>query len=97
MAGLLILQFLAFPIEKASSQSLSTDAVRVITLSAVGNDRANAVSFSPDGRHIAVAASAGIYLFDSQALSKEEFISTTTWVRTLAISPDGTSLAAGLL
>lgn len=96
LAGLLLLQFTMFPLEKVSSQGLSTEAARVITLATVGNDRANAVSFSPDGRHIAVAASAGIYLFDSQSLSKEQFISTDTWVRTLAISPDGTSLAAGL-
>lgn len=96
LAGLLLLQFIVFPIEKVSSQSLSTNAVRVITLAAAGNERANAVAFSPDGRHIAVAASAGIYLFDSQSLSNEQFFSTNTWVRTLAISSDGTSLAAGL-
>ena len=96
VAGLLLLQFILFPVEKVSSQGLSTDGARLISLSATGKDRANSVVFSPDGKFIAAGTSAGIYLFDSQTLSKIQFIPTGAWVRTLAISSDGTSLLAGL-
>ncbi len=96
VVGFLLVQFILFPVERVSSQGLSMDGVRVISLSTTGDERANAVAFSPDGKYVVVAASGGIYLFDSQTLSREQFISTGTWVRTLAISPDGTSLLAGL-
>ncbi len=96
VTGLLLLQFLAVPIEIASSQGLPSEEVRVISLPGVGNDRANAVSFSPDGKHLAIAASAGIYIFDSQTLSNEQFIYMGNLVRTLAFSPQGESLAVGL-
>ncbi|WKZ37374.1 MAG: hypothetical protein QY332_05455 [Anaerolineales bacterium] len=93
LIGLLLM---TIPAGKASAQLQSNDAVRVISLSDLGHDRANAVIFTPNGHQLIVAASAGIYLFDSQTLFQDHFIPTGTWVRSLAISPDGHTLAAGL-
>ena len=96
LVGFLLLLEWILPVERASSQSQHSEPVRVISLSMAGDDRANAVAFSPDGKYLAVAASSGIHLFDPQTLSQKEFFSTGAWVRTLAISPDGAFLAAGL-
>jgi len=93
LMGLLLM---TIPTGRVSSQLQSNDGARVISLSDLGQDRANAVVFTPDGGQLIVAASAGIYLFDSQTLFQNDFIPTGTWVRSLAISPDGLTLAAGL-
>lgn len=94
--SVIALFLMTIPTGKASSQLQSNDGARVISLSSPGNDRANAVVFTPDGNQLIVAASAGIYLFDSKTLFQNDFIPTGTWVRSLAISPDGRALAAGL-
>ncbi|MFA5874317.1 MAG: WD40 repeat domain-containing protein, partial [Anaerolineales bacterium] len=81
----------------AGSASAQTDgAVRVIPLSSNGYERANAVSFSPDGKLLAVGSSSGVYLFDTQKLSEIDFIQTNTWARSVAFLPGGITLAAGL-
>jgi len=95
---LLLAFFFVFGLPPAtvSSQSLSEDAVRIINLSASGYEQGLAVAYSPNGKQIAVGISSGIVLYDSQTLSQVNFISTEAWARSIAFSPDGQTLAAGL-
>lgn len=72
------------------------EVVRVINLSDSGFEQAHAVSFSPDGKFIAVGGTSGVYLVDLQKLSAIEFIRTNTWARSVAFVPGSNMLAAGL-
>ena len=96
LVGFLLLLGWVLPVDGVSSQSQSSEPARVISLTTAGDDRANAVAYSSDGGHLAVAASSGVYLFDPKTLSQQAFFSTGAWVRTLAVSSDGAFLAAGL-
>ena len=59
-----------------------------------GSDRA--VVYSPDGRSLAVASSIGIYLYDVATLREFAlFTGHTSWVESVAFSPDGKMLASG--
>lgn len=67
-----------------------------IELSESGFEQAHSLSYSSDGRFLAVGGTSGIYLVDAQKLSKEEFIGTHVWARTVAFQPGSHLLAAGL-
>lgn len=86
---------LPYQLRIASSQGLSSEEVRVISLPGAGNDRADAVPFSRMVNTLPLRLRR--LLFDSQTLSNEKFIYMGNLVRTLAFSPQGKSLAAGLL
>ncbi len=74
----------------------TSEAVRVLELSASGYERAHALAYSADGNHLAVGGTSGIYLFDIQQLSKPNFIETGVWARSLLFLPQNNLLAAGL-
>jgi WD40 repeat protein len=76
--------------------SIGEVAVRIISLAPNGNERANAIAFSPDGKLLAVGTSSGIATYETQNWSQVGLVEVTTWVRGLAFSPDGSMLAAGL-
>ena len=54
------------------------------------------IAYSPDGARLAVASSIGIWLYDT-ATHQEVALLTghTAWVRSVAFSPDGGTLASG--
>ena len=59
-----------------------------------GSDRA--VAFSPDGKRLAVATGAGIWMYDGQTYRELTLLTGhTDVVRTVAFSPDGKKLASG--
>ncbi|MFZ5857937.1 MAG: WD40 repeat domain-containing protein [Chloroflexota bacterium] len=87
---------LAAPTVMARTPSLSEDAVRVISISALGEERINAIVFTLDGRQLIAGASSGIYFFNADTLSKDAYIPTGQWARSLAIQPGGGILAAGI-
>ncbi|MHB8779413.1 MAG: WD40 domain-containing protein [Anaerolineales bacterium] len=88
---------IGFLLISASSVSAQTDdTVHIISLSGSGYERANSVSFSPDGTLLAVGGSSGIYLFDTWNLSALDFIQTNTWARSVAFLSGSNRLAAGL-
>ena len=59
-----------------------------------GSDRA--VAFSPDGKHLAIATGAGIWIYDPQTYREMALLTGHTGViRTVAFSPDGETLASG--
>jgi WD40 repeat protein len=80
----------------ANASARTDEPVRVIKLSESGFEQARAVSFSSDGKFLAVGVTSGIYLFDPQTLSTLEFIRTNTWARSVLFAPGSNMLAAGL-
>jgi WD40 repeat protein/tetratricopeptide (TPR) repeat protein len=75
---------------------ISADKVdQVVPLAHWGRGTANEVVYSPDGQMVAVATSLGIYLYDSETLEEMRFIEADGWVRSVAFSPDGGTLASG--
>lgn len=70
------------------------NANRVMQLARWGKGTAYGVTYSPDGRLLAVASSLGIYLYDAETLAEVRFIETDAWISSMAFSPDGTLLAS---
>lgn len=60
-----------------------------------GSDRT--VSFTPDGKHLAVASSIGIWIYDVATARELTLLNggRATLIRSVAYSPDGTLVAAG--
>ena len=79
-----------------SASARTGELVRVFELSPSGYERAHALAYSPDGDHLAVGGTSGIYLFDTQQLSEPEFIQTNVWARSLLFLPQNNQLVAGL-
>ncbi|MBL8062461.1 MAG: WD40 repeat domain-containing protein [Anaerolineales bacterium] len=79
-----------------SASARTGELVRVLELSPSGYERAHALAFSPDGNHLAVGGTSGIYLFDTQQLSEPDFIQTNVWARSLIFLPQNNQLVAGL-
>lgn len=84
------------PFSRFPAQSNSDDQVKIIQLSPSGYEQGVSIAFSPNGNQIAVGGSSGVYLFDFNSLSRESFIETESWARSIAYAPDGQSLFAGL-
>lgn len=53
------------------------------------------MAWSPDGALLAVAGSAGIYVYDAATWEEVRFIESEAWVNAIAFSPDGRTIAAG--
>ncbi len=61
----------------------------------LGRGAAASLAWSPDGLSLAVATTAGAYLFDAQTLTETAHLTPTAALTALAWSPDGLSLAGG--
>lgn len=72
------------------------NAGRVSQLARLGWGEVTGIAYTPDGRRLAVATSAGIGLYDAQTLTLERFTETQAQVEAIAFAPDGATLAAGL-
>lgn len=55
----------------------------------------NRLTTSPDGKHLGVASSIGIFMFDAQTLKLEKYLDTRSSISTLDFSPDGKTIASG--
>jgi WD40 repeat protein/serine/threonine protein kinase len=62
----------------------------------LGKGTLNTIALSPDGKHVAVGGGVGVYLYDSQSFEQLWIGQTGSPVSSLAFSPDGRTLAAGL-
>ena len=60
----------------------------------VGKREAKEVAVSPDGRTLAVAASTGLYFYDTTSLAEVRFIPTDAVIYGVAFSPNGRFLAS---
>ena len=62
----------------------------------LGKGRINDVTYSPDGRLLAVASSIGIWLYDAHSGQELNLITGhTSWVWSVVFSPDGQTIATG--
>ena len=91
------------PVGENSSYPLRGEVIRpenigqVVELARWGKGTINQALWSPDGSQIAVASSLGLYLYNAESFALVNFIDTGVWVNTIDFSPDGETLAAGLL
>ncbi len=74
---------------------LKENASQVVQLARWGNGVAHQTIYSPDGNFILIATSLGIRICRSDTLELIKFIETPADIGSIAISPDGTILAAG--
>jgi hypothetical protein len=95
LIGLLVMGEPPRAIAQADSLSNPGSDPKIISLAPSGQDRANAVAFSPNGHLLAVGSSLGVYFYDPQTGQEVRFIPTQTWVRSLAFSPDGETIVTG--
>ena len=61
----------------------------------LGKGSINEIEYSPNGKLIAVATMAGIWLYDAETTHELALMGGTTEVNTIAFSPDGKTLASG--
>ena len=67
----------------------------VITLDTTGVNRALALAYSPDGHTLAVGTATGLGFYEAETGKELLFLPSDTWVRSVAFSPDGATVAAG--
>lgn len=80
-----------------TSEAIGVDTLNKITeLATWGKGVAYHVSYSPDGAHLAVASSLGVYIYDGLDLSLEFFLPTRSPVKKTTFSQDSTVVAAGV-
>jgi len=65
---------------------------KIVQIARWGMGNVNKVIFSPDGQHLAVLSSIGIYIFRVSDLAQESLIESEPNIPNLVYSPDGTSL-----
>jgi len=68
---------------------------RMIMLGLWGVGEINRYTLSPDGKHLAIASSSGIFICNSETLELEKHLYTRTWVSTIEYSPDGKTILSG--
>ena len=61
----------------------------------LGKGAVNEIVYSPDGKLLAVATYAGIWLYDVETTQELVLMDATNEVQTVAFSPDGMTLASG--
>ncbi|MCX6719308.1 MAG: WD40 repeat domain-containing protein [Candidatus Taylorbacteria bacterium] len=79
-------------ISSFSSQLLALPEGAVARL---GKGSVDEVTFSPDGKILAVASSIGVWLYDAHTFAEIGFMESNEWLTSIAFSPDGNLLASG--
>jgi len=79
-------------ISSFSSQLLALPEGAVARL---GKGSVNEVTFSPDGKFLAVASSIGVWLYDAKTFAEIGLLATNALMFSVAFSPDGNLLASG--
>ncbi len=91
----IILSRLGTPLPE-SRETISVDnADQLVEMGRWGKGIPAAVAFSPDGALVAVAASSGLYLYDSTTFQSVWSIELETPLTAVAFTTDSTTLAAG--
>lgn len=68
------------------------NSAKVVQIARWGMGNVSNIIFSPDGQHLAVPSSIGIYFFRVSDLAQESLIESEPNIPNLVYSPDGTSL-----
>ncbi len=62
----------------------------------IGKGRVNKISYSPDGKRLAVASSIGVWIYDANSGKELDLLTEKTdWVKSIAFNPNGNILASG--
>lgn len=65
-------------------------------LNVIGTGTPHDITFSPDGKRLAVATGRGVYLYDGTTFEQNGFIDVNDSVSAIAFSPDGVTLAVAV-
>ena len=84
--------FASTPIPQAGNLISADNAENLTKLAEWGNGQANFVTYSPDGKLLAIASSTGIYFYRSESLEYAGQILTDDKVNGVTFSPDGKSI-----
>jgi WD40 repeat protein len=84
------------PVPRPQEAISPATAGRVAELARWGQGGVLAVTWSPDGRLLAVGTTIGVYLFDGVTLEQLHFLATSAHVAHLSFSPDHQELAVDL-
>ncbi len=79
---------------KATTSITLDTAVDIVQRSLFGRGIPNDLVYSPDGKVLATASTAGIALYDTQTYREVRFIESPSY--TVAFSPDGSTIATGV-
>ncbi len=71
------------------------NAKNVVQLTQWGKGETNSITWSPDGKLLAVASALGIYIHDASSLKQIRFIKTQYPAFSVTFSPDSKSIIAG--
>ncbi len=77
-----------------SVQTIPLDSLSTTEHLTIGSGRIQQVAYSPDGKRMAVATSAAILLYETEAFQLQLSIPMTTWVYSILWSPDSRFIAA---
>jgi len=83
------------PIPDVSAVISVSNADRLVALTRWGQGSIQQIAYSPDGMRLAVATSIGVYIYDAQTMTPQQFLDAHSRVLDIAFSPNGKTLAAG--
>jgi len=92
---------ISYPIYQETPLSSITHPIQIdnadqlINLSLWGIGDVNRLAASPDGVHVAVASSIGVFIYDFNTLKLQKQLDTRSWVSAVEFSPDGKLIAVG--
>ena len=69
--------------------------IKVVQRARLGKGWVTDMAWTPDGTHLAVASTIGVFLYDASTLEEVRYIPTDAPVRSVAFAPDGQTLASG--
>jgi WD40 repeat protein len=85
----------ASPLPALAAAITPENAGQLVQLARWGIGQADLAAWSPSGEQFAIATNYGVALYDARTRQQLRFIETAGYVRSLAFSPDGVSLAVG--
>ncbi len=71
------------------------NAAAVVQRARLGKGWVTDMAWTPDGTHLAVASTIGVFLYDASTLEEVRYIPTDAPVGSIAFAPDGQTLASG--
>lgn len=86
--------FVSTPIPAVENPITAENAKNLTKLAEWGHGQANFITYSPDGKLLAIAATTGIYFYNAKTLADAGSIQTSDIVNGIAFSHDGSLLTA---
>ena len=84
----------SLPLERQAISAVNAESLELVAR--WGRGTIEEIAWSEEGSLVAVAGSIGVFLYDSVSFDTLAYFETGSWAYTVAISPDGAYVAAGL-